>query len=318
MEWEVRHRYSTFGHLLNQMETIVVTGANGFIGRHCLPLLVSCGYTVHAISTTKSGRDDAGINWHKLNLLREPTNELLNEIRPSHLLHLAWCTEHGLYWNSPQNPTWLQASQALLSNFYACGGTRFVNVGTCAEYTWPGECEEGKTEERPATLYGQSKKAFADQVLTYNVTASKMSTASGRIFLLYGPGESAKRLVPSVITTLLEGQSPRCTDGMQVRDFMYVEDVAMALVALLNSSVNGIVNIASGQPITLKSLITLISSVLNSQTEVYFNAVPRSPGDPDVLTASTRRLNDEVGFWPKYTLEAGIKKTIDFIHNSTE
>ncbi len=300
------------------MKTVLVTGASGFIGRHCLPFLKEYGYNIHAISSQKSGRDESGVIWHKVDLLHESTKNLLDKVRPTHLLHAAWYTAHGVYWNSEKNLDWLKLSEELLNNFQLSGGLRFLNVGTCAEYTWPGKCVEGITEENPSTLYGKSKKEFSDRVLKFNEFPSQLSTASGRIFFLYGPHESSKRLVPSVIENLLSEESPKCTDGMQLRDFMYVEDAALALVTLLNSSVKGIVNIASGSPVTLKSLISIISSVLNSQTEVYFNAIMRSQDDPDILTASVKRLNEEVDFQPNYSLEVGLKITADFIRKTLE
>ena len=78
------------------------------------------------------------------------------------LLHLAWATEHGAFWTSPDNVRWLEASLALLRAFVAGGGARAVVAGTCAEYSWSTEAdvlaEEAPLE--PATLYGASKAAL--------------------------------------------------------------------------------------------------------------------------------------------------------------
>ena len=68
------------------------------------------------------------------------------------------------------------------------------------------------------------------------------------IFFLYGPHEPPGRLIPSVIQALLKGEFARCSHGRQIRDFLYVEDVAEAFVALLDSDITGPVNIASGSP----------------------------------------------------------------------
>lgn len=294
------------------MKTVVVTGGNGFVGQYCLPKLIERGYTVHCVSTTRSGADSKGVIWHRVDLLKESCRDLFETIHPTHLLHLAWYTEHGKYWNSPVNFDWLQASMNLFNDFKAAGGKRFINVGTCAEYAWPAHCTEGVTEENPKTVYGRCKKSFTDFIAS-SATGSQPSTASARIFFLYGPGEPQNRLVPTVIKNLLAGSVPNCTDGLQLRDFMYVEDVARAISSLLDCWTTGVVNIASGEPVTIKNLIERIREEINSSVEVKFGALPRSPEDPDVITAACQRLKSEVGFLPKFTLKDGLQKTINAI-----
>src|SRR4029077_12935796 len=108
-------------------------------------------------------------------------------------------------------------------------------------------------------------------------------TAWGRIFHLYGPYEYPSRLVPSVIISLLKDELARCTHGRQVRDFMHVDDVASAFVALLDSDVAGIVNIGSGEPVTIRSLVTRIASTIKAEGRVEFGAISVAPNDPPVL-----------------------------------
>lgn len=295
-------------------KTVIVTGANGFIGQYCLPQLIQQGFQVHGFSKKKSGVDDSGVIWHQIDLLAQSAENLLLEIKPTHLLHLAWCTEHGAYWTAPENNDWLKISSRLLDDFKKAGGQRFVFSGTCAEYKWGGHCIEGKTSEAPATLYGQCKKAFSDLLIGYG-SRSLLSTAVGRIFFLYGPGEPATRLLPSVIAAQLKGEALKVSDGKQLRDFMYVSDVAGALVSLLSGDTQGIVNIASGEPLTVKNLIDQVTEILDPTSTVPFGTVPRSPSDPDILTASTTRLRDEVAYQPKVSLTTGLNLTIDWIRS---
>src|SRR4030042_4761212 len=99
---------------------VLLTGANGFIGRHTIPFLVKLGYEVHAIfypndSGLKEGKN---IFLHRCNLLNmEEQKQLLAKIKPTHLLHFAWYTEHGKYWTSLENIRWVKASLELLMNF---------------------------------------------------------------------------------------------------------------------------------------------------------------------------------------------------------
>lgn len=91
-----------------------------------------------------------------------------------------------------------------------------------------------------------------------------MSAAWGRIFHLFGPHEPPGRLVPAVVMALLKGEPARCTHGRQIRDFLHVEDVAAAFVALLTSDVRGTVNIGSGEPISLRHLVTRLAATVGA------------------------------------------------------
>src|SRR6267143_4821300 len=119
------------------MKRILLTGATGFIGRQCVPLLVARGYQVHAVSSKpiKDNRDS--VRWHQADLF-DPlaVKALIGSTKPTHLLHLAWCTEPGKYWNSLENLQWVQASLGLLQEFVDNDGQRVVVAGTCAEYDW--------------------------------------------------------------------------------------------------------------------------------------------------------------------------------------
>jgi len=109
----------------------------------------------------------------------------------------------------------------------------------------------------------------------------------------------------------LNGEPARCTHGEQVRDFMHVEDVAAAFVALLDSDVQGVVNIASGAPLPLKEVIYTIADQLGRRELVQLGAIPANAADPAILIADIGRLRDEVGFRPCYSLKNGIALTVE-------
>ncbi len=293
---------------------IIISGASGFIGKYCLPTFSDRGFEVHAISTSKQGQDENGVFWHKLNLLEESSKDLLTKIQPTHFLHLAWYTKHGSFWSSDQNYKWLAVSKTLADDFMNAGGKRFVFSGSCAEYTWGGHCVEGITMENPSSVYGQCKKEFSDYLRGISIR-NKVSYAIGRIFFLYGPGEPSARLVPAVINSCLNNDSIKSTDGLQVRDFMFVNDVANALVSLTCSESQGVVNIASGQALKIRDFIGEICKILGSKSNLEFGAIARGANDPDMLTASTNRLNQEIGYFPATTLKNGILSTAAWVKN---
>jgi nucleoside-diphosphate-sugar epimerase len=299
------------------VKRVFVTGGSGFIGSHSLPDLMAHGFEVHAVTHRGAPLDGGGVLWHHCDLLDTAFMAgLLTEVAPTHLLHFAWYAEPGKYQQSAENARWREAGGELLRAFAASGGQRAVFAGTCFEYDLAyGECYETLTPCAPATPYGASKLALAQMVT--GSPPSKISTAWGRIFHLYGPHEHPSRLVASVILKLLRGERARCTHGYQVRDFMHAKDVASAFVALLDSDVEGIVNIGSGQPASIRTLVAAIAELIRVSDLIDFDAIVPPLNDPPVLIPNVSRLRDEVGWTPRLNLKDGIAHTIDWWRTHT-
>lgn len=295
------------------MEKVLITGATGFLGRHCLaPLLVRAG-EVHAAARSVTALDDADLRTHAVDLLdHKQISALLAKVRPTHLLHLAWITTPGVYWTSPENTRWAAAGEHLLRAFTAHGGRRAVFAGSCAEYDWrPGRCHETTTPLRPGSIYGASKNSLRLRVEAI-ARETCLSAAWGRMFFLYGPHEHSERLVASVICSLLKGVPARCSSGAQEADFLHVQDAADAFVALLASAVEGPVNIASGEATAIRDVVTQLAKRLGRPDLLRLGALSANPTDPACLVADVRRLNEEVGWTPRLSLSEGLADTVSW------
>jgi nucleoside-diphosphate-sugar epimerase len=297
----------------HKKERVLVTGAAGFVGRHALPLLMANGFEVHAADIMVPEEPLEGLHWHQADLLDSAqTDQLLAAIQPSHLLHFAWYAKPGEYWNSLENIRWVEGSLHLLRAFQGMGGKRVVMAGTCAEYEWGGgDCSEQTTRLSPVTLYGVSKNSLQHLLKDFS-RVTGLSSAWGRIFFLYGPGENPRRLVSSVILNLLRNQIAPCSHGRQIRDFLHVEDVASAFVSLLISTVEGPVNIASGCPVTLKEIVLAAADCLDARDRVQFGVLQAPLDEPPRIVGNSCRLADEVGWRPSYDLAEGMKQTVRY------
>ena len=297
------------------MRKILLTGANGFIGKHIIPMLLQRDDEVHAVSRKSHtiSMQEQPLFWHQCNLLDiNQQKHLLEKVKPTHMIHLAWITTPIEYWSSHENIHWVQASLDLTLNFASNGGKRAVFAGSCAEYDWSfGYLTEGVTPRNPSSLYGTCKHA-CHCILRNFSKQTGLSNAWGTIFFPYGPGENPDRFVPSVISALLRGESPQCSHGDQVRDYIFVEDVASAFVALLDSEAQGSFNIATGQPTTLKSIAKIISKLMSNNLHIGFGAVPSPDNEQPIIVANVKRIKKTLGWQPKYTLKSGLLKTIDW------
>lgn len=291
------------------MKKVLLTGATGFIGQHAIPSLLAKGYEIHATTTHPVNTPSSDVQWHVCDLFNpDQTTALVAHLCPTHLLHFAWYTAPGKYWTSPLNLDWVRASLHLLQQFATNGGKRVVMAGTCAEYDWDTDlCREESTPLIPKALYGVCKASLYQMMNAYTKQIG-LSSSWGRIFHLYGPREYPNRLTPSVIQSFLQKEIARCSHGTQLRDFLHVEDVADAFVTLLDSEIQGAINIGSGKPLTLKAVIEQIATKLDGK--VQYGAFTPSALDPPVLVPQVKRLFEELQWSPRYTLDHGLNQTI--------
>jgi UDP-glucuronate decarboxylase len=303
---------------------VLVTGAAGFIGRSSLEPLRAAGFEVCAVlsqrpdAVDRAGAAPPEVEVRHVDLTDPPAvDELLEATRPTHLLHFAWIATPGLYWQSEENYRWLSASRHLLAAFGRCGGVRAVMAGTCAEYDWSRVevCHERSSPladadaAGAASPYAACKLAMQRSLEEYG-HAHGISTAWGRIFFQYGPGEHRDRLIASVIVNLLAGREALCTHGRQIRSFLHVEDVGAAFAALLASPVQGPVNIGSDERIAIAELLERLAREIRRPDLLKLGARPAPPGEPALLVPDIGRLREEVRWSPRWRLDEGLKDTV--------
>jgi len=284
------------------MKKVLVTGGSGFIGRHLVADLLRRGHIVHALDLPGMARAPEGMQAnfvaHDCDLLSADSVEsIVREVRAEQLVHLAWYTAHGKFWNATENLAWTQASLALVRAFCENGGKRMVGAGTCAEYDWSGP--RGILDEaaacRPASLYGVCKHSLFSIISRY-AELNGLSFAWGRVFFLYGPGEDRRRLVPSLIEKMLKREAAVVRFGSHERNLIHTEDAGRAFAEIAESDVTGPVNIAGPDSMMLGDIACKLAAQIDGGESNLIVHQEEDPSNPRVLIGVTDRLLRETGF----------------------
>ncbi|MEE9428454.1 MAG: NAD(P)-dependent oxidoreductase [Paracoccaceae bacterium] len=287
---------------------VLVTGATGLIGRMTIAPLRALGYEVIALS--RKANVPAAVETLACDLLDASSRtKALQKARASHLLHLAWYDGPENRWTAPQNRDWGQATVKLVREFSQAGGQRVVCMGSCAEYDWAQEVLREDSPLNPASLYGKAKADTSNVVMDL-AKETGLSIAWARAFFCYGPGEPKGRLLGDLLLGLSKGENVPCTDGLQQRDFLHSSDYGRALATVLDSDHAGPVNIASGQAVEVRALITIAARLMGAPELVQLGALKRPASDAACIRADISRL-DTLGFKPEFCLKTGLKNCVE-------
>lgn len=289
---------------------VLITGGTGFIGKNVVNELINRGYEVHSLVYPPFAPEQKGLVQYEMNLLDFNTLDTFFKNHSfENLIHLAWyvgpkCHVHDL------NLDWTIATLNLLKFFKESGGKKFLGAGTISEYEYKyGYLVEDQTPTDPQTLYGNSKNAIFNIAKVF-CKQNNIDFKWPRIFNLYGPAEKPQRLMPSVINSCLKGEDVKVSDCLKFQDYLHVEDTARGIVDVFESDIQGAVNICSGKPVQLRTIVEKIAQLTNFKGNILWGAIPAAFGD-DLVAGSNEKLKS-IGWKPKYDLETGLIQTINW------
>jgi len=281
---------------------ILVTGGNGFIGKYLLKEFIDNKFEVYTIGLNKSSKK----NHFQCDLFNEDKIcKILKEINPTHLIHLAWNTEHGKYWSSFLNFNWIRISSLLVNKFYENGGDYALVAGTCAEYSWKNNILNESSELNSNSLYGLSKD-FTRKVIQNFTDLHKTKFCWVRIFFPYGYGEHKSRLIPSLIDVVKKNKRPFGVNHDHVRDYIHVSDVAGAINHLIKNDFCGVYNISSSEGVTIEEIVNKVSNFFNYNPTNILKLKSKRNNDPKSIIGDNKLLLS-TGWNPKIDFDYGLK-----------
>lgn len=293
---------------------VFVTGASGFIGAHVMRNLLARNHRVAVLAMPgdpmtrlqplRNRFDTIGGALEDTYLLERS----LDGFQPDACIHLAWYAEPGKYLQDAQNIQSLTASLSLFDILIRSGCRHIVVAGTCFEYDTDFGFLHEETPTRPASLYAAAKLSCC---LLGRQLAMQAGThfTWGRIFYPYGPLEDPRRLVPAAIKALKQGIPFPVSPGEQVRDYIHVADVASAFCILMEKQADGVFNISTGSPVSIRQLLDTLGNLMNRTDLIQVGALPYRNWDPPFICGNNLRLKS-LGWQPSYSLPDGLSDTI--------
>jgi len=312
------------------MKTVLITGADGFIGSHLTELLVKSGYKVKALSQYNSFN-----YWGWLEDIdcKDDIEILTGDIRDPHycknitkqvdtIFHLAALIAIPYSYIAPESYVatnvvgTLNICQAALEN----GCSRIMHTSTSEVYGTALYVPIDETHPLQAQSPYSASKIGADAMAMSYFNAFKMPVTIVRPFNTYGPRQSARAVIPTIITQIANGvKEIKIGDTTPTRDFNYVEDTCQGFLSLAKSdaAVGEVVNIGSNFEISVGDTLNLIKQIMKSDVNFITDETRIRPDKSEVfrLWCDNTKIKNLTGFTPKFNITKGLEKTIEWFLN---
>ena len=297
---------------LNSKQSVLITGSTGFIGRKLLPKLLADGHDVLAVTSNKNkvqsmfGIESVDIHSY----LNGFATKTIQEFKPTTLLHLAWS---GLPdYSIENNRSNLQMGKDFIDAAVAFGVERFIGSGSCWEYgSLSGSLKENMDPENVGD-FGKTKISLSNYMLKRAQEVSGIGNWL-RLFYVFGEGQRERSVIPSVISSFQKEMTPELNDVNKALDFIHVEDVAEIITRVLSrSNESEIINVGSGHPTIISSLIDVIANTMSID---FKNIFPKIIDEKNKSWADTQKVSEKFNFRTETSMQERISELINGNYN---
>lgn len=305
------------------MKKVLVTGIDGFVARYLYDYLLKSGYDVYGTTINETYKNDK-IKTFKMNLLNaENVNDVIKNMKPDMIFHLAGQSAVGLSWQKPVltinvnvNGT-LNLLEAVKNNNI---NPKVLIIGSSDQYgiIKPKNCPIKETQSQiPQSPYGISKKTQEELGKLY-VKVYKMNIIFVRAFNHIGAGQSENFVVPdfaSKIVKIEKGAIPVLKVGNldTLRDFTDVRDIVRGYVMLLeNGKIGESYNIGSGNVIKVKDILKKLVSLSYKEIKVEIDKEKFRPVDVPIVQCDNSKIKEDTGWKPEISIDETLKDVLEY------
>jgi UDP-glucose 4-epimerase len=293
----------------------MITGASGFIGSHFCRFLANQDVEIHAISRTSRISQSSSMYWWQGDLQDiSKVRKIIQSVKPDVVYHLA------------SNVTGARSVDYVLptlySNFLSTVNLLIAvaEVG-CSRIILAGSLEEPEPDQIPvipSSPYAAAKWSSSAYAHMFH-ELYQTPVVLARLFMVYGPDQHPRFLIPYVISSLLDGFSPKLSSGTRPVDWIYIDDVVSGLIAMAHvSGIEGCtIDLGSGTLVTIRELVHKLVSLVNYQIQPLFGAIPDRPLE-QVRVANAATSYTQLGWRPETTLDEGLKRTVEWYRKRRE
>lgn len=290
---------------------ILIIGGTGFIGKNLIIQLESKKFKIFSISkNSKKFPFKKKVTQIKCDISKK--NEIekkLKNIDIEYVINLGGYIDHrkkietiGAHFNGVKN----------LVNFFKKKKINlFIQIGTSLEYGNIKSPQNEKNYKKTKSYYASAKKKASDYILNMN-KKENFPFIILRLYQVYGPHQNNLRLLPQIINACLKNENFAVTNGIQLRDFMHVDDLINLIKKILESRVkNKIFNVGSGKPVKVKKIIKKINTKIKKGLPL-FGKIKMRRDESKSLYPNISRVKKFYKWKPKIELSQGLTKTIDY------
>jgi len=302
---------------------VLVTGATGFIGQHLCVALRRVGARVYGIRRDFTAETVLFIHQDHVNWVVADIRDLhalknaVEAVQPSHIFNLAAITGHEADNDRQMVEVNLLGTMNLLRALEGHDYSRFIQVGTAAEYGNTAMHVDEAATLKPDSSYAVSKAA-ASLFCEMSNRLDGHPVTIVRPFLVYGPGQSRDYFIPQAIVAGLTGQQLPMTSGEQKRDFTYIDDLVTGLMLAASSeaSVGESFNIGTGKLLTLREVSEMITQITGAPETPDYGALPYRTGEVWSFACDNSKARKILDWHSHIDIETGIRRTTDWYRNS--
>tara|TARA_B100000963_G_C22607101_1_gene663086 strand:+ start:1196 stop:2104 length:909 start_codon:yes stop_codon:yes gene_type:complete len=297
---------------------ILVVGGTGFIGRHFLKKSVN-KYDVYSLSINKIKKSKKinNVKYFRGDISSmKSLKKVLKSNKFDYVVNLGGYINH--IDKQLANKTHLNGCKNLINFFKNKKIKLFIQIGSSTEY---GKQKSPNIETlggKPSTIYAKAK-LDASKFLFNFTRKNYFPFTILRLYQVYGPEQKKNRLIPIVIDSCLKKSEFKCSSGLQVKDFLYVDDAVDAILKCFKNKkiINNVINIGSGQKISIKNLILKIVKKIGYGKPI-FGVLKRRLDEPLKSYPSINKAKKVLLWSPKIKLDEGLKKTINYYKKINE